>query len=109
LISSLYGINLRYLYSYSINGKSKLRVQLNLQKGKRFVFLTIPIDAYVYSNFSRCLYFSTIDAASYLDLHLEIDKGGRLKSKLYDKCTDFIFPIVNFPFIKSNIPAPTAY
>ena len=103
MISSLYGINLRYLYSYSINGKSKLRVQLNLQKGKRFVFLTIPIDAYVSSN------FSTIDAASYLDLHLEIDKGGRLKSKLYDKCTDFIFPIVNFPFIKSNIPAPTAY
>jgi len=26
---------------------------------------------------------------SYLDLHLEIDNGGRLKAKLYDKCDDF--------------------
>ena len=36
--------------------------------------------------------------ASYLDLHLEIDKRN-----------DFNFPIVNFPFISSNIPAAPAY
>ena len=48
-------------------------------------------------------------SASYLDLHLEIDREGRLRTKLYDKRDDFNFPIVNFPFICSNIPAAPAY
>ena len=48
-------------------------------------------------------------SASYLDLHLEIDNEGRLKTKVYDKRDDFNFPIVNFPFICSNIPAAPAY
>jgi len=47
--------------------------------------------------------------ASYLDLHLEIDSEGRLRTKLYDKRDDFNFPIVNFPFLCSNIPAAPAY
>ena len=47
-------------------------------------------------------------SASYLDLHLEIDSEGRLRTKLYDKRDDFNFPIVNFPFICSNIPAAPA-
>ena len=38
-------------------------------------------------------------------IHLEIDSEGRLRPKLYDKRDDFNFPIVNFPFICSNIPA----
>ena len=48
-------------------------------------------------------------SASYLDLHLEIDSDGRLRTKLYDKRDDFNFPIVNFPFICSNILAASAY
>ena len=36
-------------------------------------------------------------SASYLDLHLEIDSGGWLRTILYDKRDDFNFPIVNFP------------
>jgi hypothetical protein len=48
-------------------------------------------------------------SASYLDLHLEIDSEGRLRTKLYDKRVDFNFPIVYFPFICSNIPAVPAY
>jgi hypothetical protein len=47
--------------------------------------------------------------ASYLDIHLEIDSEGRLRTKLYDKRDDFNFLIVNFPFICSNIPAAPAY
>ena len=45
-------------------------------------------------------------SASYLDLHN--DNEWRLKTKLYDKRDDFNFPIVNFPFICSNIPAAPA-
>jgi hypothetical protein len=47
--------------------------------------------------------------ASYLDLHLEIDSEGRLWTKLYDKRNYFNFPIVNFPFICSNMPAAPVY
>ena len=48
-------------------------------------------------------------SASYLDLLLEIDMDGRLNTKVYDKRDDFNFPIVNFPFLSSNIPAAPAY
>ena len=44
-----------------------------------------------------------------LDLHLQISNGGRLKTKFCDKRDDFIFPIVNFPFISSNIPVSPVY
>ena len=47
--------------------------------------------------------------ASFLDIHLQIDSEGRLRTKLYDKKDHFNFPIVNFPFICSNIPAAPAY
>jgi hypothetical protein len=47
--------------------------------------------------------------ASYLDLHLELDRKGRLRTKFYDKRDDFNFPIVNFPCICSNIPAAPVY
>ena len=51
----------------------------------------------------------TDTSASYIGLHLDIDSEGRLRTKLYDKRDDFNFPIVNFPFICSNIPAVPAY
>jgi hypothetical protein len=50
----------------------------------------------------------TQKSASYLDPHLEIDNGGSLKTNLYDKRDDFTFPIVNFSFINTNIPASPA-
>jgi hypothetical protein len=44
-------------------------------------------------------------SASNIDLHLEIDSESWLRTKLYDKRDDYNFPIVNFPFICSNISA----
>jgi len=40
--------------------------------------------------------------AYYLDLYIEIDNGGRLKTKFYDKRDDVTFPIINVPCISSN-------
>ena len=51
----------------------------------------------------------TARSESNLDLHLEINCEDRFKTKLYYKRDDFNFPIVNFPFICSNIPAVPAY
>ncbi|OPL33484.1 hypothetical protein AM593_08324, partial [Mytilus galloprovincialis] len=45
----------------------------------------------------------TVKSALYLDLHLDIENEGRLKTKLNDKRDDFSFPIMNFPFLCSNI------
>ena len=42
-------------------------------------------------------------SASYLDLHLEIDSEGRVRTKLYDKRDGFNFPIVNFPSLCNSI------
>jgi len=46
--------------------------------------------------------------ASYLDIYLEIESEGRERTKLYNKRDDFNFPILNFPFICSNILAAPA-
>ena len=43
-----------------------------------------------------------------LDCYLYID-NGKLTTRLYDKLDDFNFPIVNFPFLSSNIPSAPAY
>ena len=51
---------------------------------------------------------ATDRSGSYLVKHLEIDSDGRLRTKLYNKRDDFNFPIVNFPFVCSNIPAAPA-
>ena len=51
----------------------------------------------------------TARSDSYFDLDMKIDSDGWLRTKHYDKRDDFNFPIVNFPFICSNIPAAPAY
>jgi hypothetical protein len=48
-------------------------------------------------------------SASYHDLHLEMYSEGRLRTKYCDKRDDFNFPVMNVPFICSNIPAAPAY
>ena len=50
----------------------------------------------------------TSASSSYLDCYLYID-NGKLTTRLYDKRDDFNFPIVNFPFMSSNIPSAPAY
>ena len=52
---------------------------------------------------------NTDTSTLYLDLHLKIDSERRSRTELYDIRDDFNFPIVNFPFICSDIPAAPAY
>ena len=46
--------------------------------------------------------------APFLDLHLSISNGF-FSSKIYDKCDDFDFDIVNFPFLDGDVPRSTSY
>jgi len=48
------------------------------------------------------------NSAAYLDRYLEHDINRTLTTKLYDR-DDFNFPIVNYPFLDSNIPSYPAY
>ena len=50
----------------------------------------------------------TAASSLYLDCYLCTD-NGKLTTRLYDKRDDFNFPIVNFPFLSSNIPSAPAY
>ena len=45
----------------------------------------------------------------YLDLTFIINSGGKLSTRLYDKCDDFDFHILNFPYLSSNIPSGPSY
>jgi len=78
-------------------------LSLNNSRVGDFVDRIYPIKLEIKNN------TNTDMSASYLDIHLEIDSEGRLRTKLDDKRDDFNFPIVNFPFICSNIPAAPAY
>ena len=51
----------------------------------------------------------TPKSAYSIAIYLEIDNGWQLKPKFYDKRDAFAFPVINFPFIRSNIPASHAY
>ena len=46
--------------------------------------------------------------AAFLDLHLSISYDF-FSTKIYDKCDDFDFEIVNFPFLDGDVPRSTFY
>ena len=46
--------------------------------------------------------------APFLDLHLSISNGF-VSSKIYNKCADFDFDIVNFPFLDGDVPRRPSY
>ena len=84
-----------------------------------FFFLYIYIDEVLSptQNYLEFIYpreleiketMKTAASSSYLDCYLYID-NGMLTTRLYDKRDDFNFPIVNFPFLSSNIPSAPAY
>jgi hypothetical protein len=80
----------------------------------RYIDDVLSLNNYRFGDFVDCIYpidleikdtTDTDRSASYLDLHLEIDSENEtLRQKRY-----FNFPIVNFPFICSNISEAPAY
>jgi hypothetical protein len=113
-----------YLYSYEADFIQGLLRKNEKKLAWSFNFMFRYIDDVLSLHNSRFGYFvdhiysieleikdttDTYRSASYLDLHLEIDSEGQLRTKPYDKRDDFNLPIVNFPFICSNIPATPAY
>ena len=46
--------------------------------------------------------------AAFLDLHLSIS-NDIVSAKSYDKCDDFNFKIVNYPFLVDDVPRSSSY
>ena len=46
--------------------------------------------------------------ASFLELNLSIS-NGTVSTKIYDKQDDFMFDIVNFPFLDGDVPRRTSH
>jgi hypothetical protein len=113
-----------FFYSYEADFIQALLKKNEKKLSRSFNFTFRYIDEVLSLNNSRFCEFvdriypieleikdttDTDRSASYLDLHLDLDSEGRLRTKLYDRRDDFNFPIVNFPFICSKIPAAPAY
>jgi hypothetical protein len=110
-----------FLYSYESSfiqellKKNKKKLARSFTFTFRYIDDVLSLTNFMFGDFVDRIYpielelKDTIDTASYLDLHLEFDSEGRLRTKLYHKRDYFNFPIVNFPFICSNIPAAPAY
>jgi len=84
----------------------------------RYIDDVLSLNNSRFGDFVDCIYpieleiketTDTDRSAAYLDLHLKIDSEGRLRTKRYNKRDDFNFPIVNSPFICSNMPAAPVY
>ena len=114
-----------FLYSYEaefienlLKDKKNKRVAKSFNFTFRYIDDVLSINNPKFGEYLQHIYPSelqikettdTARSASYLDIHLTIDDNGLLQSKIYDKRDDFNFPIVNFPFLSSNIPTAPAY
>ena len=56
-----------------------------------------------------CISGPTYQGYIYARYDTNLVDNGKLTTRLYDKRDDFNFPIVNFPFLSSNIPSAPAY
>ena len=88
-----------------------IRTSINpfLEKLVSLYFLIPVLTAVRNRNYKirKTIYTQTF--ASFINLHTKLDNGVRLKTQLYAKRNDFIFPMIKRPFIISNILASPAY
>ena len=70
--------------------------------------LTIWLVKYTLQSSSLIKPIPLIPKPHFLDLHLSIS-NDIVSTKIYDKCDDFDFKIVNFPFLDGDVPRSTSY
>ena len=80
----------------------------NIWVWKYFWLVTVHLDDIMKKNTLFLINSLSWICIFNLDQHHEIDNMSRLRTKLYDR-DYFNVPIVNFPFIHSNIPAAPIY
>ena len=104
-----------FLYSYESEFLQKLVKDTKVHEARAFNFTCRYVDDVLSINDSRFAEFlpliyppelevkettDTASPASFLDLYLEFDDSGQLRTKTYDKRDDFNFKIINFPNVQ---------
>ena len=111
----LYSYEAEFVQSLLKAGKKHLAQQFNFTY--RYIDDVLSLKNTKFAEYLEFIYpreleiketTETAASSSYLDCYLYID-NGKLTTRLYDKQDDFNFPIVNFPFLSSNIPSVPAY
>ena len=107
----LYSYEAEFVQSLLQAGKKHLAQQFNFTY--RYIDDVLSLKNTKFAEYLEFIYpreleiketTETSASSSYLDCYLYID-NGKLTTRLYDKRDDFNFPIVNFPFLSSNIPS----
>ena len=114
-----------FLYSYEadvynvykrVRSRNKKKTSFNLTF--RYIDDVLSLDNPTFNDYIDVIYRRNNEIkdttyapkwANHLDFHLEFDEDGKLVTRLYDKCDDFDFPIVNVPYLSSNIPESPVY
>ena len=111
----LYSYQAEFVQSLLQEGKKHLAQQFNFTY--RYIDDVLSLKNTKFAEYLEFIYprdleiketTETAAFSSYWDCYLYID-NGKLTTRLYDKRDDFNFPIVNFPFLSSNIPSAPAY
>ena len=111
----LYSYEAEFVQSLLNAGKKHLAQQFNFTY--RYIDDVLSLKHSKFAEYLEFIYpceleiketTETATSSSYLDCYLYID-NGKLATRLFDKRDDFNFPIVNFPFLSSNIPSAPAY
>ena len=109
----LYSYEAEFVQSLLQAGKKHLAQQFNF----RYIDDVLSLKNTKFAEYLEFIYpreleiketTETATSSSYLDCYLYID-NIKLTTRLNDKRDDFNFPIVNFPFLSSNIPSAPAY
>ena len=111
----LYSYEAEFVQSLLQAGKKHLEQQFN--STYRYIDDVLSLKNTTFAEYLKFIYpreleiketTETAFSSSYLNCYLYID-NGKIATRLYDKRDDFNFPIVNFPFLSSNIPSAPAY
>ena len=111
----LYSYEAEFVQSLLKAGKKHLAQQFNFTY--RYIDDVLSLKNTKFAEYLEFIYpcelqiketTETAASSSYLDCYLYID-NGKLTTTLSDIRDDFNFPIVDFPFLSSNIPSAPAY
>ena len=113
-----------FFYSYEANliygllKKNENEISRSFNFTFRYIYDVLSLNNSEFSVFVDGIYLieleiknatDTTESALYLDLYFKIDSEGLIETTLNHRRDDFNFPIVNIPFICSNILAAPAY
>ncbi|KAJ8320279.1 hypothetical protein KUTeg_001866 [Tegillarca granosa] len=112
----LYSYESKFLQNLVKSGEKTVAKSFNYTY--RYIDGVLSLNNHKFGEYVNAIYPSELEikdttdypcSASYLDLYLNYDTHDMLHLTLHDKCDNFNFSIVNFPFLCSNIPASPAY